>query len=206
MNANLEELTKKVYSEGVEKAEVRAKEIETEAKVKAREIIAEAEKKAKSIVEAAEKKAEEVRIQNEAEIKLSSRQAIGTLKQKITDMIVWEVLSEPISGAFQDEKFVENLIEKLIDNWTSHFGDAERLDILLPEEDYAEVQKTLRGKAQELLTKGINLKFHGKMKDGFQISPEDGRFKVSFTSEDFENYFKTFARPRTYKLLFGEQS
>ena len=43
------------------------------------------------------------------------------------------------------------------------------------------------------------------MKDGFAIAPQDGRFKVSFTSEDFENYFKTFARPRTYKLLYGEE-
>jgi V/A-type H+-transporting ATPase subunit E len=62
----------------------------------------------------------------------------------------------------------------------------------------------MRGKAQELLNKGINVEFSGTMRDGFQISPEDGRFKVRFTSEDFENYFKTFARPRTYQLLFGE--
>jgi V/A-type H+-transporting ATPase subunit E len=206
MNSNIEELTRKVYSEGVEKAKSKGSEIINEAKVKAQDIIKEAEKKAKTIVATAEKKGEEKRIQHEAEIKLSSRQAIAVLKQKITDLIVWEVISEPISGAFQDEKFVEGLVEKLIDYWTTYFGKEERLDILLPEEDYAEVQKTLRGKAQELLQKGVKIEFHGTMKDGFQISPEDGRFKVSFTSDDFENYFKTFARPRTYTLLYGDQS
>ena len=206
MNSNIDELTRKVYSEGVEKAKTKGTEIISEAKTKAQDIIKEAEKKAKNIIANAEKKAEEKRIQHEAEIKLSSRQAIAVLKQKITVLILWEVISEPISGAFQDEKFVEGLVEKLINYWTTYFGKEERLEILLPEEDYAEVQNTLRGKAQELLQKGVKIHFHGTMKDGFQISPEDGRFKVSFTSDDFENYFKTFARPRTYALLYGDQA
>jgi len=192
MNSNIEELTWKVYNEGVEKAKSKGTEIITEAKTKAQNIIQEAEKKAKTIIAIADKKAEEKRIQHEAEIKLSSRQAIGVLKQKITDLIIWEVISEPISGAFQDEKFVEGLIGKLIDYWTTYFGKEERLEILLPEEDYTEVQKTLRGKAQGLLQKGVKIDFHGTMKDGFHISPEDGRFKVSFTSDDFENYFLYF--------------
>ena len=40
------------------------------------------------------------------------------------------------------------------------------------------------------------------MTNGFQISPEGKGFKVSFTAEDFENYFKSFAKPNISKLLF----
>lgn len=206
MNNNLQELTQKIYSEGIDKAKSKGDEIIASAKVKAQDIVKEAEKKAQSIIDTAEKKAAESKIQHEAEMRLSSRQALGMLKQKITDLIIWEVTSAPIQDSFKDEKFIQNLISKLIDYWTSSFGKEERLDILLPEGDYAEVQKTLRDQAQELLAKGVRVDFTGTMKDGFQISPEDGRFMVRFTSEDFENYFKTFARPRTYKLLFGEQN
>lgn len=206
MNNNLQDLTKKIYHEGIEKANDKGEEIIQEAKQKAQNIIAQAEQKANDIIQGAEKKAADSKLQHEAEMRLASRQAMAALKQKITDLIIWEVMSAPIENAFKDEVFIQELIQKLIDYWTSNFGDEDRLDILLPEEDFKEVQKNMRAKSQELLQKGVNVQFSGSMKNGFQISPEDGRFKVRFTDEDFENYFKNFARPRTFKLLFGEQS
>ena len=84
-------------------------------------------------------------------MRLAARQALGNLRQQITDLIIWEVMSTPIKESFQDEKFVESLINKLIGYWLDNFGNEERLDILLPEEDYKKIQETMRGKAQELL-------------------------------------------------------
>ena len=206
MNDNLQALTQKIYSEGVEKANETGDGIIADAKDKSKDIIAKAEKRAEEIIALAEKKAADSQVQHEAEMRLASRQALGLLKQKITDLIIWEVTASPIENAFTDQEFIQGLISKLIDYWKAKYGQEEQLNILLPEEDYKELQATLRSKAQQLMKDGVKIEFSGVMKNGFQISPEDGRFKVSFTSEDFENYFKTFARPRTYKLLFGEQS
>lgn len=205
MQTSVQQLTQKIYNEGVEKAKEKGEEIKKEAREKAKEIIANAEAKAKEIVENAEKTAAELKVKQESEMRLSSRQAIGLLKQKITDLLIWEVTSQPVKEAFEDGHFIKRLIEKLVDFWLANFAQEDQLEILLPEEDFKDYQKYMGGLAQELLKKGVKIEFKGVMKDGFEISPSDGRFKVSFTSEDFENYFKTFARPRTYKLLYGEE-
>ena len=138
-------------------------------------------------------------------MRLSARQALGMLKQKMTDLIIYEVTNEPIEKAFENTEFIIELIEKLVDFWLASFGQEERIRILLPEEDYSRYQEFIKGRAQELLKQGMTVEFKGKMSKGFMIETEDKRFKVSFTADDFENYFRTFARPRTYQLLFGEE-
>ena len=205
MQNSVEELTRKIYNEGIEKAEARGEEIKSDARKKAQEIISKAEAKAQEIVENAEKYSSDLKLKQEAELRLSSRQAIGTLKQRITDLLIWEVTAEPIEIAFEDTEFVKRLIEKLVDFWLANFTQEDNLRILLPEDDFKDYQSYMAGRAQELLKKGIHVEFKGTMKSGFQIAPKDGRFKVSFTAEDFENYFRTFARPRTFKLLYGEE-
>ena len=205
MHRSVEELTKKIYQEGVEKAEARGEEIVGDAKRRAQDIVANAEAKAREIIEKAEKNAADLKVKQESEMRLASRQAIGLLKQRITDLLIYEVTDEPVKDAFEDGEFIKRLIEKLVDFWLANFAQEDQLEILLPEEDLNSYQKYLGGMAQDLLKKGVKIEFKGTMKDGFAIAPSDGRFKVSFTSEDFENYFKTFARPRTYKLLYGEE-
>ena len=178
MNQNLQELTEKIYKEGVGKAEAQSAEILGQAKKEAREIIDAAERKAASIIEQAERDANDLKVKNESEMKLASRQALGTLKQQITDLLILEVLSEPVANAFDDDAFVKKIIEKLVDFWAANYGEEERMSILLPEKDFAEVQNYFSDRLQSKLKKGILLRPSGQMKSGFQISPENGSFKV----------------------------
>ena len=205
MQESVQLLTEKIYKEGVVKAEARGEEIIEEAKQKALNIVNQAEAKAEDIITKAEQKAADLKTKVDAELRLSARQSIGMLKQRMTDLIIWEVTNEPIEKAFENTEFVIELIEKLVDFWLASFGQEERIRILLPEEDYQRYQEFIKGRAQELLKQGMTVEFKGKMSKGFMIETEDKRFKVSFTADDFENYFRTFARPRTYQLLFGEE-
>ncbi len=204
MQESVQALTDKIYQEGIAKAESEGQEIINEAKEKAREIVTKAEAKANEIVSNAEQRAADLKTKVDAELRLSARQAIGMLKQRITDLLIWEVTSEPIDEAFENTEFITGLIEKLVDFWLANFGQEEHLRILLPEKDYARFQDYIKARSKKVLTEGITIEFKGKMKHGFQIETEGNSFKVSFTADDFENYFRTFARPRTYKLLFGE--
>ena len=76
---------------------------------------------------------------------------------------------------------------------------------MLPKED----EKTLGGyfsqKQKELLKGSLEIKFDERMEAGFKIGPADGRFIISFTDEDFENFFRIYLRPRTTQLLYGEK-
>jgi len=204
MHSSVEELTRKIYQEGIEKAEKEAEEIIKEAHQKAQKIVGKAEEKSKTMIADAEKRAADLKIKNETEMRLAARQSLSALKQKIRDILVWEVTSKPFPTAFDDKEFVQELIKKLVDFWLINFGKNEGLNILLPKKDYDEAQDYVRNNVQELLKKGIKIDFDDIMTNGFQISPEDGRFKVSFTAEDFENYFKSFAKPRIFKLLFED--
>lgn len=205
MQESVQALTEKIYQEGIEKAEEKGKQIVSEATEKAKDIVAKANDKADEIIANAEKRAADLKTKVDAELRLSARQAVGMLKQRITDLLIWEVTNEPVEKAFENTEFITGLIEKLVEFWLANFGQEEHLHILLPEEDYSLYESYLKTRAQELLKKGISIDFKGSMKRGFQIETADNRFKVSFTADDFENYFRTFARPRTYKLLFGEE-
>lgn len=205
MQESIQQLTEKIYQQGVEKAEERSREILEDAARKARELVDEAEARARQIIDNAEKKAAELQLKNEAEMRLSARQAMGALKQRITDLVIWQLNHEPVLQAVHDVTFVQSIISKLVDFWLANFGQEERLRILLPQEDYQAYRDYLQKKSSELLRTGVSIEFTGIMRHGFQVEAVDKGFKISFTDEDFENYFSNFARPRIYKLLFGKE-
>jgi len=204
MTDTVQLLTEKIYREGVEKAENRGQELIDEARKKAREIVAEAEKKAQLIIETAEKNAASIKTKTEAEIRLASRQAIGDLKQRINNLIIWQVTQKPISAAMQDVEFIQSLIRKLLEYWLKHFGRADQIKILLPKEDLAKYDDFLENQVNSFLSKGAVVEFDDSLSNGFRIEHDGSGFKISFTDSDFENYFRSHARPATYKFLFGE--
>ena len=205
MHSSIEELTQKIYNEGVGKAQQKADELIQNAQQKAQEIVRDAEQKGDKIILNAEKTAADLKIKNETEMKLAAQQSISNLKQEITSLLVWGVTNKPLKNAFEDKDFVQDLIKKLVTSWLDRYGKEEELNILLSEKDFKEAQTYIRDNAQMLLKKGVNVNPNKAMTNGFQISPGDTGFKVSFTSEDFENYFKSFAKPNISKLLFDNK-
>lgn len=205
MNESIQQLTEKIYREGIEKAEAQAKEIIDDATQKACDLVDHAEAKAKQIIDNAERKATEIKLKAETEMKLSARHALVNLKQQITNVIIYKLTHDTVTTAVQDTAFMQTLVSKLMDYWLTHVGREERLRILLPENEYQQYRQYLEERAAALLKTGISIEFNGAIKHGFQVDAVDQGFKVNFTDEDFEHYFSSFARPRIYKLLFGKE-
>ncbi|MBX2945328.1 MAG: hypothetical protein KF725_05805 [Cyclobacteriaceae bacterium] len=205
MNESIQQLTEKIYREGIEKAEAQAKEIIDDATQKACDLVDHAEAKAKQIIDNAERKATEMKLKAETEMKLSARNALVNLKQQITNVIIYKLTHDTVTTAVQDTAFMQTLVSKLMDYWLTHVGREERLRILLPENEYQQYRQYLEERAATLLKTGISIEFNGAIKHGFQVDAVDQGFKVNFTDEDFEHYFSSFARPRIYKLLFGKE-
>ena len=76
------------------------------------------------------------------------------------------------------------------------------MHLLLPPDDQKELTAFLQKKASEAMNKGIEISFDSKLKSGFRIGPKDGSYLISFTAQDFENYFKLYFKDGTKKLLF----
>ena len=204
MQSKLEELTRKIYNEGLSKGKEEAEAIVDEAKKKAESILSEAQKKAESIVKNAEKSAIELSESTKSELQLTSKQIVNSVKQNITNIITGKIVSEPVKESLKDKDFIKGIIEKIVINWNSNKAVPAELNLMLPAKDQKELDSFFQNEANEILKKGVSINYENSLKSGFQISPKDGSYKLSFSEEEFENFFKEYLRPKMVELLFGK--
>ncbi len=205
MENKLQELTEKIYSEGIEKANKEAEEIISKAREDAEKKHREAEKEAEAIIEKAKKEAEELKKNVQSEVQLSARQAINTIKQQITDLITAKSTGKEIKKALDDKNFMQKIIETAIKNWDPKSAKGIDVAVLLPEKDRKELEKYFSTKQKALLEGGLVLNFDDSIESGFKIGPKDGSFMISFTDQDFESFFRHYLRPRTTELLYSDK-
>lgn len=204
MENKLQELTNKIYQEGIDKAREEAEKITSGARKEAEEIRSAAEREASKIMDEAKKEARETQRNIMSELKLSSRQAISAVRQKITGLVIAKTAGKAVKEAFRDQEFMKKIIETAIRNW--HPGkEAFNLQLLLPEKDEKSLGKYFTEKQKELMNGTLEIRFDSHINAGFKIGPGDGRYLISFTDDDFVNFFREYLRPATIKLLYGEE-
>jgi len=202
MTNSIRELTEKIYTEGVVKANTEAEKIISDAKKVAEEIIRSANQEKEIIFRQATAEAEDVKRKVNSEIKLATLKMISNLKQNIADLVVTKQVDSFGSSAFNDEKFVKELILLVIQNWTKKGMKESGLNMLVPQNEEKKIAAYFENKLIEQLNNGIDIKVDPNIKNGFKIGPKDGNYIVSFTGEDFENYFKSYLKEKTWKLIF----
>jgi len=202
MTSKVLELTEKIYKEGVEKAKIEAKKILSDAKNKASEIITEANNKGKAIIEQTKKDAAEIKRNSESEMQLSTKQAISSLKQRITELVLSKQVEVPVKEAFKDSEFIKNIILTLIKNWNPQKPEELNLNLLLPQNQEKEFKQFFENKTKQHLNSGLEINFNTNIKSGFKIGPKNGSYIISFSDDDFKNYFKNYLKSSTKQLLF----
>ena len=204
MQKKLQELTEKIYQEGVDKANQEAEKIISDAKAEAKKTLDQAQKEAENKIEKAEKEAEDLKKNAMNELKLSARQAMSDLKQEVTNLIQAKAIKPETQEAFKEAAFTKEIIQTVVKNWDPNSDEAVDLKVLLPEKKQKEFEAYFKDKAKDLLNKGLEVDFDERVKGGFKIGPKDGSYLVSFSDEDFEHFFKLYLRPRLIEMLFGE--
>lgn len=192
----IQELTSKLYSEGVEKGKEEANKIIAEAKAQKKQILDDAEEQSGKLLDAAKKEVAELKNHTEAELKLYASQSSEALKTEITNLITDNLATLNVTAATDDKQFMQKLIVELVQNWSKE----EKLTI--GTESAEELKSYIASNAKNLLDKGVRIESVNGIKTGFTISPEDGSYKVKFGEEEFIEYFKEFLRPQIQKLLF----
>jgi V/A-type H+-transporting ATPase subunit E len=193
----IQELTSKIYAEGVEKGKAEADKIIAEAKAVEENLISEANKKATEIVDTATKKAAELRENTESELKMYASQALEALKTEATNLVTDSLSANNVKAATEDKAFMQKLIVDLVQNWSKN----ETLTIGTANAD--ELKNYLAANAKNLLDKGVKIQSVNGLKTAFTLSPADGSYTVKFGEEEFIEYFKEFLRPQVRQLLFG---
>ncbi len=196
MDTKIQELTEKIYQEGVERGNGEAARIIAEAEARKKVLIEEAEAKAKKIVADAEKQAGELKKNTEAELKLFAAQSVEALKTEVANLITGKIAGDNIKAAVADAAFMQKAILELVKCWPGNES------VAIQSADAENLRKYFLANAKDLLNKGVAIEQVNGKKTSFSIMPADGSYKVSFGEEEFVEFFKEFLRPQLVEALF----
>ncbi len=206
MQTKLQELTEKIYREGVVKAEAEAAGILDKAREDAKQLMDRAKRDAETILSDAKNEAEETKRNGLNEFRLAARQMMSDVKQQIASLIENEVIAKPVSGVFNQDEFVRELILSVVKNWSPAEGESVQLEALLPQEKLKAMEEFLTVGAGKVLSEGVSLTGSDRLKSGFSIGPAEGGYRISFSDEDFTRFIKAYLRPKLMELLFDAEN
>lgn len=192
----IQELTEKIYREGVEKGQAEANRIIQEAKEQASQIIAEAKKKAAEIEADGKKAVAELENNTKNELKLYTAQSLSALKSEITNVLTASTVSQAVDKLVTDKDFLCKFTVALAGKWV------ENEPIVIESADADALKAYFTKEAKAVLDKGVSIEKVNGRNALFTIQPADGSYKVSFGKEEFEDYFKSFLRPQLVQMLF----
>jgi V/A-type H+-transporting ATPase subunit E len=202
MEQSIQELTDRLYREGVEKGKREAEDIVERARVEARGILEKASAEAAELMKQASADLERTRERVLGDIKTAGVQSIALIRQTITSHLLRASLEPSIRKTLDDPGFMKEQIGHLIAQGRPP-RQGEDLVIAFPEERKRGLEGFLSGKAKELLDAGLEISFDAGVRHGLVIRPKDGSYEIRFTDEDFLDFFGSFLKDRTKALLFG---
>lgn len=203
MQNKLQELTDKLYNEGLSKGKQEGEELVAKARKEAEQIVAKAKEQAEQIVAQAEQKAAELGTKTESDIKMASVQTISAVKQQVEDAVVSSAINAPVKALFSDQEYLKSLIGTVVKAFNPACAEGESLEVILPAAAKAELGERFEAEIADILGKGIDVKSAKGISGGFKVGPKDGGYRISFTDDAFAALLGDYLRPATKKILFG---
>ena len=201
MQNKLQELTDKLYNEGLSKGKQEGEALLQEATAKADSILAEARKEADGIIAKARKEAEELKTRVNADLKMAANQSIAATKQDIEKIVVAKITDKEVKTALSSADFLKEIITAVARNFNA--AEPVDLEVVLPESLKKEMEPFVAKELSSILKSGITASFSKKIGGGFTIGPKDGSYFISFTDDTFTDLISEYLRPAAKKILFG---
>lgn len=202
MQNKLQELTDKLYKEGLAKGKQDADAMIEEARTLAAKIVEDAKEEAAKIISNAEKTADDIKTRTEGDIQMASTQALTALRQQIAGMVEAKAVGSKVDDALADKAFVGKLISTVAGAFKAG-GEAASLDVILPEGMKGQLQDFLANNIDKTLAAGLSFGFSDDFAGGFRIAPKDKGYYIDFSDDTFKSLLGEYLRPATGKILFG---
>ena len=201
MSNKLQELTDRLYNEGLSKGKEEGELLLFKARKEADEIIANARKQAEDIVTEAENRAAQLKEKAESDIKMASEQALMATKKDIENLLVNALCAEETEKVLSEEKFLKEIILAVAQKFSTQ--QSEDISLVLPASLKSMLEPWVSTELKKVLKKEISVDFSKKIKGGFSIGPQNGSWYISMSDESFKALISEYLRPVTKKLLFG---
>ena len=202
MENKLQELTRKLYDEGLEKGRAEADKLVADARREAEKIVSDARSEAAEIVSRARAEAEDAGKNILTEVALAGRQAVAKIKSEIAAMIVAKSTAAGVREAVMDPAFIKEMLLSVAKNWNGADAGKVELKALLPEADRAKLDEAFGKSAQELLSAGIEVGYSKEVKTGFKVGAKEGGYYISFSDADFDALLGEYLREKVSDMLF----
>ena len=198
----LQELTQKLYDEGLAKGKQDGEARLQKARTEAEAIVKQAKEEAEAILAKARKEADDFKVKVEGDVKMAAQQSVQATRTDIENLVVAKVVDGTVDKALSNEEYLKGIITAVAQKFSA--DEPADLALVLPEALKAKLEPFVSGELGKLLGKGIEATFSKKVAGGFKIGPKDGGYQISFTAGDFSALFGEYLRPASKKILFGK--
>jgi len=194
---NINALAEKIYQEGIQKAQIEAEDLLAKSEKEAAEIAAKAKKDAKEIIEKGKAEAENQKKIIQSELRLAHQHSMEELKSKVRELVIFQSLNKPAEKLFSDPKFISELIIEMAKNMDAGNG----LVIKFSSEWEKQIEGRLTEEIRKVL-KGVDFEIDTKLgPKNFRIAEKGKNFEISFSEENFLDFFQSHLKEKTRKLL-----
>ena len=196
----IQELTQKLYDQGLAKGKEEGEAILAKAREEAQDIIRKAQEEARALVAQAQKEAADYRTQVEGDVKLAATQSLQATRSAIENLVVAKAVA-PAGELLSNAGYLKEIITAVAQRFSAQ--ESADLALVLPEKLQKELEPFVKGELAKTLGKGVEATFSKKVAGGFRIGPKDGSYFISLTDEGFRELIGAYLRPATKQILFG---
>ena len=157
MQNKLQELTEKLYQEGLVKGKEEGEKILEQAQAQAAQIIADAKAEAASITEKAVKNAEDLKAKVESDLKMASTQCLQASKKDIENPLVSSISEKKVAESLKDTAFIKEIIRSVAEKFNAQ--EASELELVLPEKLKNELEPWVSDELAKAIGGGVNAVF-----------------------------------------------
>ncbi len=203
MQDKLQELTDRLYNEGLSKGKQEGEELLQKAHAEAEAIVAQAKAEAERIIAQANREADELKTKVAADVKMAATQSIAVTKQEIEQMVVAKAAQQGVKASMGNAEFVKELIASVVKAFNPQNASPVALDLILPDALKAQLEPFVQNEIANQFKGEVKVDYSKKMNGGFKVAPKDGGYVLQFTDDEFTQLIANYLRPATKKILFG---
>ena len=143
MSNKLQELTERLYQEGLSKGKEEGEHLLARAREDAARIVEEARQQAAGIVADAQKQADDLREKTSSDVKMASAQCLQATKKDIEDLLVGAVSAGSVNKNLSDPDFLKKIIQSVAERFSA--TESADLSLILPASLQQELEPWLAG-------------------------------------------------------------
>lgn len=205
MENKLQELTQKLYDEGLSKGRKESEALIADAQAKAKKIVSDAQAEAARIKKNAQTESEDLRKNTLTELNLAGKQVISKLKSDIAELVVAKSTQGSVASANLDPEFIKEVLVAVAKNWNNNSSEKITLKAMLPADREKDLGTKMQASLGKILGDSLEVGYSDTVKSGFKVGPKDGGYYISFTDDSFNALLGEYLRPKVSEMLYGKQ-